>query len=1732
MRLISPQLLALSSLLLGLTGCGSDSKTEPEPIAATQQISGVAVDGYLAMAKACIDINNNFQCDGDSEYQVLTDQDGRFEIVAPEGLDVKAPLLVTTSAGITIDSDHPGQTISQAYYLLSDYKKPEVVSPLTTLVYAKTHTLGDSAQAEKILMQQLGLSDVSMLYTDFVAAKNDTSLTAEQRLEHSRLHLFSQVVTDIIAQGLAQSATNTSDEEKSQVAKLFTDKLADLPVEHVSEQVNEAINTGEESSTLAEVFLQSTPSLIVSKSEIDSGIITPVIIPGPVTPGPVTPDPVTPDPVTPDPVTPDPVTPDPVTPDPVTPPAIINPIAPINAVIDDAANTFGWSLVTGYSQLSDYQYSNDNGTNWQDVSANPQLLANQYYPVGTVQVRIKADSTISRNAGAILASNTAYLLVPSAPSNGVVTNGGLSGSSSFAFDLVTGFSQLSHYQYSTNSGQTWLAVSAKPIVLAEKIYAINQVQVRVSSNLAAGNLAGFALSNQEEFISELAPAPKAVLIKYLYKNNGIRWEMLGAYREASHYEYTNDKGITWQPVVSNTQHIGHKAYDRADVGIRVKELANGQGAAAGEISWVADSTATDIFKELAYTWLNESREAEKLSLYGSWDKSDSSCLIDHNATTPTYWLKVTSVKTAQFDQKFDEAIANSPCGISGWQWLTPDELILMSQAATHTELADFSDNGNYGKKYLTKNNSNDVVAIRGGALVSNPPSYKSENMLLRWQYPGASQAITKINALVTKLQTEVSNNSSDYDTARLDTDALLASYTSASSVANYLAVNNNLVASQTSLNTGALLVNTQLVTSTNDFNSLSFLANFVSQDVLASTAEKQAAQTAVTLATTDLATQKNHDEQLISLQQQLSQLEQTLINIDAALVSKADLDNSTTALTTAHTSYPAAINALGGAEQYTLAMQAATTWYQINGQFTLATEQLTHYQSLLDALPLDMHIDALAELTLTQTDLDTAVLPFSVAGFISDQQTIKQAFETAYQAGFVTAVADAMVGTHFAKLDLAGHYMPTTATFQQGWRCVADLRHEGKSRIWSLMEKGTTGSVDNVAYADSSGRNLTQVGGLQALYNSQAICGFDDWTIPTPNLLESLATVDYTSSKKTIDGTVFPHHQGATSEYYYYWSNQSASSNTKHVGYEYHGDESGYNNKRSISNDGEEDYLTFGRLYRQLQQQLLNNDGNVVTDIADAYCAKDQSGLIWQLPKTDDVDSRYQTVAKLTGFNDDGTIESDNIANELNTSASPLCGKTNWQLPTLAQLQGLYNQPLNLDYFQHWIVNSDGYNDQDYYLSSDIGIYSRNRCLSLDGSENSSGCSRKNYNGAPPYQYTYMMISEPSKAAPAAPTNGVVVDSADDNSFGWDYVSGFAIPSDYQYSVDGGILWRDVSSNPQALNDANIALGDMQIRLKAQPTEYLPAGQVLLAQQEYISQGGCLGYQENGLCYSYVAQELDHDGAQAYCQAENSSLVSKETPVSWSALAQSFNLDYSQKYWLKEIDPRYSTDAFYFHYSADWAVAPYSRRRSNSYAFVCVELGQTPAAPTNGVVVDSADVNTFAWDLVTGYNVATDYEYSINAGTIWADVSANPQSLRDFNIAQGAMQVRVKAQPALYIQAGEVLSASQAYTSLITCTGFEDNGLCYTLVTDGKTHDDAISHCQNLGAALISKDASINWTAMEAGLSMDRSSFYWLQEKYAPSPSYAYSIRISSGVWDVDNALKYISTNQAFICVQ
>jgi len=86
-----------------------------------------------------------------------------------------------------------------------------------------------------------------------------------------------------------------------------------------------------------------------------------------------------------------------------------------------------------------------------------------------------------------------------------------------------------------------------------------------------------------------------------------------------------------------------------------------------------------------------------------------------------------------------------------------------------------------------------------------------------------------------------------------------------------------------------------------------------------------------------------------------------------------------------------------------------------------------------------------------------------------------------------------------------------------------------------------------------------------------------------------------------------------------------------------------------------------------------------------------------------------------------------------------------------------------------------------------------------------------------------------------------------------------------------------------------------------------------------------------------------------------------------------------------------------------------------------------PAAPTNPVQDDTA--NTFGWTNVSGYNSASDYEYSTDGGAAWSAATANPQSVGNSSYAVGKVQVRVKADSATSRSSGLALSSTSAYTA-------------------------------------------------------------------------------------------------------
>ncbi len=82
--------------------------------------------------------------------------------------------------------------------------------------------------------------------------------------------------------------------------------------------------------------------------------------------------------------------------------------APTNPVVDDGFNTFAWTNVPGYEELSNYEYSIDGGKTWNPVTANPQPVGDKDIPKGDVQVRVIANGETGQEAGLPLIATEAF----------------------------------------------------------------------------------------------------------------------------------------------------------------------------------------------------------------------------------------------------------------------------------------------------------------------------------------------------------------------------------------------------------------------------------------------------------------------------------------------------------------------------------------------------------------------------------------------------------------------------------------------------------------------------------------------------------------------------------------------------------------------------------------------------------------------------------------------------------------------------------------------------------------------------------------------------------------------------------------------------------------------------------------------------------------------------------------------------------------------------------------------------------------------------------------------------------------------------------------------------------------------------------------------------------------------------------------------------------------------------
>ncbi|KVK80986.1 hypothetical protein WJ47_11940 [Burkholderia ubonensis] len=162
--------VSIAAALAACGGGGGDSSTTPTT--PTSTVTGKAIDGYLAGATVCLDVNNNGVCDS-GEPSAITDATGQFSI--PYNGDAIGKTLLVQVTPQTRDLSRPANFQFPASFTLSQIVQStpaQVISPLTTLVSAQMQTGLSRTQAIAAVQGMLG-SQVDP-NADYVAG-NDTA---------------------------------------------------------------------------------------------------------------------------------------------------------------------------------------------------------------------------------------------------------------------------------------------------------------------------------------------------------------------------------------------------------------------------------------------------------------------------------------------------------------------------------------------------------------------------------------------------------------------------------------------------------------------------------------------------------------------------------------------------------------------------------------------------------------------------------------------------------------------------------------------------------------------------------------------------------------------------------------------------------------------------------------------------------------------------------------------------------------------------------------------------------------------------------------------------------------------------------------------------------------------------------------------------------------------------------------------------------------------------------------------------------------------------------------------------------------------------------------------------------------------------------------------------------------------------------------------------------------------
>lgn len=252
MTLFKKSLIA-SALSASLYGCGGGGSNEAI-------FNGNVVDGYITGATVCLDENNNLKCDA-NEFSAVTQaaipgetgfkgKDGWYTFTVTRAIVPGTQIVADIPAdGTATDSDLG--VITKPFKMLAPVDKPEVISPLTTLVSVqmKNSDSTDSAQAEKEVKVAMGLTeDTQILGKDFIA-DDDSDLTSIAVVTASVIKEVTKATEDQVAADKTDGKETLTDDQAvvaaiKQAASIVKSKKASGELDEAIEKVKVSIEAG------------------------------------------------------------------------------------------------------------------------------------------------------------------------------------------------------------------------------------------------------------------------------------------------------------------------------------------------------------------------------------------------------------------------------------------------------------------------------------------------------------------------------------------------------------------------------------------------------------------------------------------------------------------------------------------------------------------------------------------------------------------------------------------------------------------------------------------------------------------------------------------------------------------------------------------------------------------------------------------------------------------------------------------------------------------------------------------------------------------------------------------------------------------------------------------------------------------------------------------------------------------------------------------------------------------------------------------------------------------------------------------------------------------------------------------------------------------------------------------------------------------------------------------------